>query len=325
VVGAKQLSLNALGTALILEIEVSKLPDFEGLAIFAKVVQARSFVGAATELRLSKATVSKAVGRIEAKFGTRLFNRSARRLALTEAGRELYDRAAQILADGEAVENEAIAHSAAPRGNVRLAAPISFGVLRIAPILPEFLTLYPDVTIDLNLSDTYVDLVGEGYDAAIRIASLPDSSLMGRTLAPVYRYLVAAPSYLSKYGRPSHPLRLSEHRCIAYVSTPGETWHFSNAAGETATVRPVGPFRVNNGDAILPALTAGIGVGILPEFIVHEALTDGRLEIVLPEWTSSSGSVHWLTPPGGRRPKRVEVLGDFFQRRLSSKRLSGKD
>jgi len=244
---------------------------------------------------------------------------------LTEAGRELYDRAAQILADGEAVENEAIAHSAAPRGNVRLAAPISFGVLRIAPTLPEFLTLYPDVTIDLNLSDTYVDLVGEGYDAAIRIASLPDSSLMGRTLAPVYRYLVAAPSYLSKYGRPSHPLRLSEHRCIAYVSTPGETWHFSNAAGETATVRPVGPFRVNNGDAILPALTAGIGVGILPEFIVHEALTDGRLEIVLPEWTSSSGSVHWLTPPGGRRPKRVEVLGDFFQRRLSSKRLSGKD
>ena len=151
---------------------------------------------------------------------------------------------------------------------LRLAAPISFGVLRIAPILPEFLTLYPDVTIDLHLSDTYVDLVGEGYDAAIRIASLPDSSLMARILAPVSRYLVAAPNYLSRYGRPSHPLRLSEHRCIAYVSTPGKTWHFSNAAGETAT-----------------------------------------------EWTSSGGSVHW--PPGGRRPKRVEVLGDFFQRRVS--------
>jgi len=166
--------------------------------------------------------------------------------------------------------------------------------------------------------------VGEGFDAAIRIASLPDSSLIARTLGSVSRHLVATPSYLSKYGRPSHPLRLSEHRCIAYVSTRGETWHFSNTAGETAAVRPAGPLRVNNGDAMLPALTAGVGIGILPEFILREALTDGRLEVVLPEWTSSGGSVHWLTPPGGRRPKRVEVLGDFLQRKLSPRQLSAK-
>jgi DNA-binding transcriptional LysR family regulator len=211
-----------------------KLPDLEGLAIFAKVVQTRSFVGAADELQLSKATVSKAVSRIEKKFGTRLFNRTARRLAVTEAGRQLYERAAHILAEGEAAEDEVIAQSAMPRGRIRLTAPISFGVLHIAPILPEFLAQYPDVTIDLHLSDNYVDLVGEGYDAAIRIASLPDSSLMTRILGAVSRHLVAAPRYLSKYGRPSHPLRLSEHRCIAYISTPGETWHFSNTAGETA-------------------------------------------------------------------------------------------
>ena len=307
-----------------MEFDVSKLPDFEGLAIFAKVVQTRSFVGAADELRLSKATVSKAISRIEKKFGTRLFNRTARRLAVTEAGRQLYDRAAHILAEGEAAEDEVIAQSAVPRGRVRLTAPISFGVLHIAPILPEFLTLYPDVTIDLHLSDAHVDLVGEGYDAAIRIASLPDSSLIAKTLAPVSRHLVAAPSYLSKHGRPSHPLRLSDHRCIAYISTPGETWHFSNTRGETAAVRPLGPLRVNNGEAMLPVLTAGVGIGILPEFILREALTDGRLEIVLPEWTSSGGSVHWLTPPGGRRPKRVEVLGDFLQRMLSPKRPAAK-
>ena len=167
----------------------------------------RSFVGAATELRLSKATVPKAVSRMEQKFGTPLFNRTARSFALTEAGRELYDRAAHILAEGEAAENEVIAHSALPRGHVRLAAPISFGVLHIAPILPEFLALYPEVTIDLHLGDAHVDLIGEGYDAAVRIASLPDSSLVTRTLAPVPRYLVAAQSYLSKYGRPQHPLR----------------------------------------------------------------------------------------------------------------------
>ena len=139
---------------------MSKLPDLEGLAIFAKVVQIRSFVGAAHELRLSKATVSKAVSRIEKKFGTRLFNRSARRLAVTEAGRQLYDRAAHILAEGEAAEDEVVAQSAVPRGRVRLTAPISFGVLHIAPILPEFLAQYPDVAIDLHFSDNYVDLVG---------------------------------------------------------------------------------------------------------------------------------------------------------------------
>ena len=304
---------------------MSNLPDFEGLAIFAKVVQTRSFVGAAEELRLSKATVSKAVSRLEQKFGTRLFNRTARRLAVTEAGRQLYERAAHILLEGETAESEVIAESATPRGHVRLTAPLSFGVFRIAPILPEFLEVYPDVSIDLHLSDAHVDLVGEGYDAAIRVTSaLPDSSLIARTLAPVSRYLVASPSYLAKYGRPSHPLRITEHRCIAYIATPGGSWHFSNAKGETATVRPQGPFRVNNGDALLPALTAGVGLGILPEFIVSEALSDGRLEIVLPEWSTRGGSVRWLTPPGGRRPKRVEVLGDFFQRKLSTRGQSAK-
>jgi DNA-binding transcriptional LysR family regulator len=304
---------------------VSNLPDFEGLAIFAKVVQTRSFVGAAEELRLSKATVSKAIGRLEKKFGTRLVNRTARRLAVTEAGRELYDRAAHILLEGEAAESEVIAQSVVPRGHVRLTAPLSFGVLRIAPVLPEFLELYPDVSVDLHLSDAHVDLIGEGYDAAVRITSaLPDSSLIARILAPISRYLVAAPTYLSKHGRPSHPLRLTDHRCIAYMSTPGGSWHFSNAKGETATVRPQGPFHVNNGDAMLLALIAGVGVGILPDFIVGEALSDGRLEVVLPEWKTSGGSVHWLTPPGGRRPKRVEVLGDFLQRKLSKKRQSAK-
>jgi DNA-binding transcriptional LysR family regulator len=304
---------------------VSNLPDFEGLAIFAKVVQTRSFVGAADELRLSKATVSKAISRLEKKFGIRLFNRTARRLAVTEAGRQLFERAAHILAEGEAAESEVTSQSVLPRGHVRLTAPLSFGVLRIAPILLEFLEHYPDVSVDLHLSDAHVDLVGEGFDAAIRVTStLPDSSLMTRTLAQISRYRVAAPGYLAKHGRPSHPLRLAEHRCIAYISTQQETWHFSNTKGETAAVQPQGPFRVNNGDALLMALIAGIGLGILPDFIVNEAINDGRLEVVLPEWTSRGGSVHWLTPPGGLRPKRVEVLGEFLQHRLTMKRPPAK-
>jgi len=299
---------------------MSKLPDFEGLAIFAKVLQMQSFGRAAAELQLSKATVSKAVSRLEARLGVRLFNRTSRRLSPTEAGKQLAERAAHILAEGELAESEGIANAAAPRGHIRLAAPMSFGVLRVAPVLPEFLGRYPEVSIDLHLSDAQIDLVGEGYDAAIRIAALPDSSLVARTLALMPRYLVASPGYLETYGRPSHPLRLTEHRCIGYASATGDTWHFSHAHGDTASVRPTGPLRVNNGDAMMPLLVGGSGLAILPEFFLREALDDGRLEIVLPDWKVSGGAVHWVTPPGGRRPKRVEVLGDFLTEKLSGRR-----
>src|SRR6516162_7788070 len=296
------------------------LPDFEGLVIFAKVVEIRSFAGAAAELKLSKATVSKAVSRIEARLGARLINRTSRRFALTDAGRQIAARAAHILAEGEAAEDAALAQATVPRGLVRLAARMSFGLLHIAPLLPEFLAAYSEVSVDLHLSDAMVDLVGEGFDAAIRIAALPDSSLVARRLCEMPRYLAGSPAYLNKHGRPKHPLHLAQHRCIGYSHTmTAETWRFTKA-GKSATVRPSGPLRVNNGDAMMPALIAGVGLGILPEFIVREALADGRLERLLPEWSMASGSVYWVTPPCGHRPKRVDVLGEFVAQSLPSHR-----
>jgi DNA-binding transcriptional LysR family regulator len=300
---------------------MSKLPDLEGLAIFAKVVEARSFAAAAAELKLSKATVSKAVSRVEAKLKTRLFNRTSRRIALTEAGRQLSDRASHILAEGEAAEDEALARSSAVRGLVRLAAPMSFGVLHLAPLLPEFLARYPETSIDLQLSDAMADMIGDGFDAAIRIAALPDSSLIARRLCGMPRYLVGSPTYLKKHGRPRHPLHLAEHVCITYGhGAAPETWRFTHKNGKSATVRPSGPLRLNNGDAMMPALVAGTGLGALPEFIVRDALADGRLERLLPEWSMASGSVYWVTPPGGQRPKRVDVLGEFVAQSLISSR-----
>jgi DNA-binding transcriptional LysR family regulator len=297
---------------------MAKLPDFEALAIFAKVVELRSFAAAASELVLSKATVSKAVGRLEERLGARLFNRTSRRLALTDAGQKLAERAARLLADGEAAESEALAQSSAPRGLVRLAVPMTFGVKIVAPLLPEFLETYPEVSIDLHLSDAIVDLIGEGFDAGLRIARLPDSSLIARRLCGMPRYTVAAPAYLKRYGRPTHPMQLAQHRCFgyAYLSTPN-VWHYTNAAGEQASVRPGGPLRVNNGEAIMPALLAGLGIADLPEFIVGEAVASGEVEVIFRGWKQPEGAVHLVTPPGGPRPARVEVLAEFLAKKLA--------
>jgi DNA-binding transcriptional LysR family regulator len=301
--------------------EMAKLPDFEALAIFAKVVELRSFASAAGELALSKATVSKAVTRLEERLGARLFNRTSRRLALTDAGQRLSERAARLLADGEAAENEALAQSVTPRGLVRLAVPMTFGVKNVAPLLPEFLQAYPEVSVDLHLSDATVDLIGEGFDAGLRIARLPDSSLIARRLCGMPRYTVAAPSYLKRHGRPTHPMHLAGHKCFgyAYLSTPN-MWHYTNAAGEQASVRPAGQLRVNNGEAVMPALIAGLGIADLPEFIVGDAVASGEVEVILKGWKQPEGAVHLVTPPGGPRPARVEVLADFLTRKFAKGR-----
>jgi DNA-binding transcriptional LysR family regulator len=304
---------------------MSKLPDLEGLAIFAKVAETHSFAAAAEELKLSKATVSKAVSRVETRLRTRLLNRTSRRLALTDAGRQLSDRAAHILAEGEAAEDEALSRSTAVRGLVRLAAPMSFGVLHLAPMLPEFLATYPEVSIDLHLSDAMVDMIGDGFDAAVRIAALPDSSLVARRLCGMPLYLVGSPAYLDAHGRPRHPMNVADHPCIAYGhGATHETWRFTHRNGKSATVRPSGPLRLNNGDAMMPALIAGTGLGVLPEFILRDALADGRLEQLLPDWSLPSASVHWVTPPGGQRPRRVEVLGEFLAASLAAPGRRGR-
>ena len=296
---------------------MARLPDLEGLAIFAKVAECRSFADAAAELQLSKATVSKAVSRIESRLGARLIIRTAHRFELTDAGRNLVGRAAHILAEGEAAEDVAAAQARAPRGLVRLAAPTSFGASQVAPLLPDFLAAFPEISIDLHLSDAMTDVIGEGFDAAIRIAVQPGASLVAHRLCEMPRYLVGAPAYLDKYGRPRHPLHLTEHRCIGYgYAMHTEVWRFTKGS-KAASVRPSGPLRVNNGDAMMPALIAGAGLGVLPEFFLREALESHRLERLLPDWSIPLGAVYWVTRPEEPLPKRVEVLGAYLIEKLA--------
>ncbi|MBK1838704.1 LysR family transcriptional regulator [Azospirillum sp. YIM B02556] len=297
---------------------MSKLPDFEGLAMFAKVVEERSFAGAARTMGVSVATVSRAVGRLEERLGARLFNRTSRRLALTDFGHSLAERATRLYDEAEAAENAVREMSSRPRGLIRLAVPMSFGLRWVAPLLPDFFRLYPEISIDLHLSDAAVDLVGDGFDAALRIAVLPDSSLVARRLCGVAPVVLAAPSYLARHGEPRHPRELNGHHCLGYAyRRRQDIWRFTNSAGEEESVTPTGPLRVTNADALVPMLLEGLAIAELPEFMAADLLADGRLTAILTDWSLPKGGLYFVTPSARSRPAKIGVLADFLIDRLS--------
>src|ERR1700761_4988310 len=216
--------------SIVAEMSISKLPDFEGFAMFAKVAEEGSFAAAAAAMGVSVATVSRAVTRLEERLGGRLLNRTSRRLALTDYGRTLAERATRIYAEAEDAEDFARETSSRPRGLVKLAAPLSFGARWVAPLLPEFFRTYPDISVDLHLTDAHTDLIGDGFDAALRIAIMEDSSLVARLIVPVRRFLVASPGYIARHGRPRHPRDLSAHQCLSYANkAKRDVWRFAHS------------------------------------------------------------------------------------------------
>jgi len=298
---------------------MSSLPDFEGLALFAKVAEEGSFAGAARSMNLSVATVSRAVTRLEDRLGGRLLNRTSRKIALTEFGHRVVARASRVLSEAENVENDARELAIRPRGTINLAVPMSFALREVGPILPEFFRLYPDIRINLHLSDAQVDLVGEGFDAALRIAVLPDSSMVARYLRPVGRYIVASPGYVARYGRPNYPSELNAHHCLEYAYRAGsQIWRFRNQEGDEVAVTPSGPLSVTNIDALMPAVLSGVGVAELPSFVADEYVADGRLEVLLPDWSMQSGGLYFLTPSARARAAKIEALRDFLITQLSA-------
>jgi DNA-binding transcriptional LysR family regulator len=291
-----------------------RLPDLEAWAIFASVVEHKSFSAAADTIGLSKATVSKAITRLEAHLGQSLFHRTSRRLALTEAGKPLAEHAARILAEARAAEESANDAASAPTGRVRLAAPMSFGITNVAPLLAEFLAPHPGIEIELHLSDARVDIVAEGFDVALRIAALPDSSLRARRLCGITTHIVASPAYLARHGTPTHPAQLGDHALFGYTNVTGP-WRF-HRAGEEVSIRAQGQLSANSGEALMPALVAGLGIARLPTFIIAEQLAAGRLVEILVDWAPPPIGLHLLTPPSPLRPARVEALIAFLSQRL---------
>nr|WP_194298769.1 LysR family transcriptional regulator [Acetobacter fallax] len=295
------------------------MPDLEAWAIFAKVAEHGSFAKAAEDVQLSRPTVSKAISRLEDALGLSLFSRTSRQLSLTGMGRQLLSHARQVIAEAEAAEAEARETMLTPTGLVRLAAPMTFGVHHLSPLLPGFFTRCPDVDVDIDFSDSLVDLVADGFDVAIRIATLADSSLRARRLCGVRLLLVASPQWISTTAPLTTPQDLDRHKGFVYTgtSTPGLI-RMTHHNGDSHTIAQTARFRSNNAEAFLPSLEAGFGYGLFPEFMIWKALRDGRLQRILPDWHMPSIGICLVTPPNALRPRRVQALMDYLSETLPS-------
>lgn len=280
------------------------------LEIFARVVSAGSLSAAGRELGLSPAVVSKRLKKLEDRLGTRLLQRTTRQLALTEAGQGFFERVVAVIAGIEEAEAFVMRRSMQPRGTLRISAPTSFGRMHVAPHLGAFMGENPDLSISLVLSDEFVDIVGEGFDLAIRIAELSDSSLVARRLAPVDRFLVASPAYLARHGMPRSLDELGRHVCLPAHNN--EPWRLEGPDGPVV-LRPDGPLQTNSSEVLREAALAGLGIALRSTWDVGPELAAGRLVRVLPEWRASRNvAVHAVYPSRRFLPAKVRLFIDFL-------------
>lgn len=294
--------------------------------MFAKVAEERSFAGASKAMGVSVATVSRAVTRLEERLGGRLFNRTSRRLALTDYGHALAERASKIYAEAEEAEDVAREASSRPRGLVKLSAPLSFGTRWVAPLLPKFFRRYPDIAVDLHLTDAFTDLIGDGFDAAIRISVMEDSSLVARLIVSVRRFVVASPTYIARYGRPQHPQDLGAQQCLSYLNrAKRDVWRFTHReTGEECSLTPTGPLRGTSVEALLPTVLEGLAITELPEFIATQYFRKKQLEPILTDWRLPEGGVYFVTPTARARPAKISALADFLITELTDARWSAE-
>lgn len=295
------------------------MESLSDVAVFVQVVRDGSFTKAADRLELSRSVVSKYVTRLEERLGARLLNRTTRRLSLTEAGRVFYERSRRGLEEIEEAETEVSRLQGEARGLLRVNSPMSFGILHIAPLLPEFLAENPEVSVDMNLDDRKVDVIEEGFDVSIRITDLPDSSLVARRLGPCRHAVVAAPAYLEKHGVPRTPDDLRDHNIIAYQYQESATdWHFLTEDKEQITVPVSGSIQMNNSLALREALLGGIGITRTPTFVVGKDIAAGKLVSLLPSYQTLEVSIFLVYPQRRHLSPKVRAFVDFVAARISS-------
>jgi len=298
-----------------------QMPESMGsIPVFVAVVEANSFTKAARKLGLTKSAVSRRVSDLEDELGVRLLQRTTRRLSLTEAGARYFEHARHALLEAQAAEDAATELQRVPRGRLRINAPMSFGRLHVAPMIPSFLDRYPEIHIDMTMEDRVVDLVEGGYDLAIRVGSLPDSSLVARKLAPSHNVVCATPAYVRKHGSPKNPDALVDHDCLlyAYFSEANE-WTFIRD-GRQQTVRVSGSYRVNNSEALREAVIQGVGVARIPTFIVGPDIAENRLVPLLCDYTMPAQDIYAVWPERRHLPTKVRVFIDFLSERIGGER-----
>jgi DNA-binding transcriptional LysR family regulator len=288
------------------------------IAVFVRVVDAGSFTKAADQLRLSRAVISKYITRLEARLGARVLNRTTRSLSLTEAGATLYERSRGALGQIEEAEAEVSQLQTEPRGMLKIAAPMSFGILHIAPALPAFLSQFTAVSVEMMLDDRMVDVIEEGFDVAIRItANLADSTLVARRLAPCHFAVCASTDYLKRQGIPLTPDDLRAHNCIVYTySTKPNVWRFLTPDAQDLAVPVGGNLRSNNGLAGREAALSGLGIVMSPSFFVGDLIREGRLQALLTGYGTPEISVYAIYPERKYVPPKVSAFIDFFAQRF---------
>jgi len=299
------------------------MEDLAYMVTFARVVKAGSFAGAAKRLNVTSSVASKHVAKLEQALGVRLLNRSTRKLSLTEAGAAYYEHCARIV---EEVDNSkrAIAQlQAAPRGLLRVTAPVTFAATRLGPILREFFERYPDIQIDLNASNRVVDLAEEGFDVAIRIARTLPPNVVARELRRVRWHLCASPEYLQREGVPAHPANLSRHNCLAFpTAAQNAVWHFVRGS-ERVEVTVHGSLQSNMVEALHDLVLAGTGITLLPGYMAGKDIREGKLTALLAEWEIESGSnLYAVYLPTRYLAPKVRVFVDFLVERFGAQQAA---
>ena len=294
------------------------MDKFLEMQTFAAVVDAGSFVRAAESLDMSKAAVSRYVADLEERLGVRLLHRTTRKLSLTEEGRAFHVRCKVLLGELEEAESEITASSAQASGLVKINVPVTFGIMHLAPLWSDFMAANPRVTLDVTLSDRVVDLVEEGYDLAVRIGSLPNSSLISRKLASTRMVLCASPAYLKKHGHPKHPADVAEHTVLAYsLLAMGDHWELDGPQGRVKVlVHPV--MRTNSGDTCRAAALKGQGIILQPSFLVEEDLRSGALVEFMPQYRSAEFGIYAVYPSRQYVSAKVRLLIEFLAKALGN-------